>query len=97
MMGGSVGAGVVTTVQDRIVAIIAEKAVLRRDEVQLDQPLSALGIDSLGLVEAIFAIEEAFDVSVPFNANTGQSDAFDLSTVASVVSAVEALVAQNSG
>ena len=28
-----------------------------------------LGIDSLGLVESIFAIEEAFDIQVPFNAN----------------------------
>lgn len=85
-----------TTVQEKVVAIIAEKAVLRIDELQFDQPLSALGIDSLGMVEAIFAIEETFDVSVPFNANTGQSDEFDLSTVASVVAAVEALVAQKS-
>ena len=58
------------TVQERVVAIIAEKAVLRIDEVQLDQALTALGIDSLGMVEAIFAIEESFDISVPFNANT---------------------------
>lgn len=85
-----------TTVQEKVVAIIAEKAVLRIDEVQFDQPLSALGIDSLGMVEAIFAIEETFDVSVPFNANAGQSDEFDLSTVASVVAAVEALVALKS-
>lgn len=28
-----------------------------------------LGIDSLGLVESISAIEEAFDIVIPFNAN----------------------------
>jgi acyl carrier protein len=85
------------SVQQEIIAIIAEKAVLRRDEVYLDQPLSALGIDSLGMVEAIFAIEELFDISVPFNANTGQSEDFDLSTVATVIASVEALVAGKSG
>lgn len=83
-------------VQEMVVAIIAEKAVLRIEEVRLDQPLAALGIDSLGMVEAIFAIEEAFDISVPFNANTGSSDEFDLSTVAGVTAAVAALVAQKS-
>ena len=35
----------------------------------MTQTLDDLGIDSLGLVESIFAIEEAFDISVPFNAN----------------------------
>lgn len=82
------------TVQDIVIDIIAEKAVLRREEVQIDQPLESLGIDSLGMVEAIFAIEETFDVSVPFNANTPGSDEFDLTTVASVVAAVEALIAR---
>ena len=35
----------------------------------MDATLEDLGIDSLGLVEAVFAIEEAFDIQVPFNAN----------------------------
>ena len=82
------------TVQERVVAIIAEKAVLRIDEVQLDQALTALGIDSLGMVEAIFAIEESFDISVPFNANDPSSSPFDLGSVASIVAAVEGLIAQ---
>ncbi len=54
--------------------------------------MADLGIDSLGLVESIFAIEEAFDVDVPFNANDPASGAFDISTVASIVAAVQALV-----
>ena len=36
---------------------------------------------SLGLVEAIFAIEEAFDIQVPFNANDPERSEFDISTV----------------
>ena len=49
----------------------------------------SLGIDSLGLVESIFAIEEAFDISVPFNANDPDDSDFDISSVAAIVAAVE--------
>ncbi len=31
--------------------------------------LTETGIDSLGLVEAVFLIEDRFDIKVPFNAN----------------------------
>jgi acyl carrier protein len=76
-----------------VIAIIAQQAVLDPSDVHPDMTLADLGIDSLGLVEAIFAIEERFDVSVPFNANEpGKSD-FDISSVASVIAGVERLVA----
>jgi acyl carrier protein len=80
--------------QDKIIAIIAEQAVLDVSDVKLDASLADLGIDSLGLVESIFAIEEAFDISVPFNANEpGKSD-FDISSVSAIIAAVEQLVAK---
>lgn len=79
-------------VQDTVVAIFAEQAVLAPSEVALESSPADLGIDSLGLVEAIFAIEEAFDISVPFNANDPASSEFDISSVASVVAAVRELV-----
>jgi acyl carrier protein len=80
-------------VKDRVVAILAEQAVLEPGDVRLEATLEDLGIDSLGLVEAVFAIEEAFDVQVPFNANDPQKSEFDISTVATMVRAVESLVA----
>ena len=55
------------------------------------------GIDSLGLVESIFAIEEAFDIDVPFNANEPEKSEFDISSVAAIITAVEKLVADHSG
>lgn len=82
------------TVQNKVIAIIAEQAVLDVADVKLDSTLESLGIDSLGLVESIFAIEEAFDISVPFNANEPDQSDFDISSVASIVAAVEALVAK---
>lgn len=82
------------TIKDRVIAIIAEQAVLDVADVTMDSTLESLGIDSLGLVESIFAIEEAFDVSVPFNANDPSQGDFDISSVASIVAAVEKLVAE---
>lgn len=81
------------TVRDKVVAILAEQASLAPSDVRMDASLGDLGIDSLGLVETIFAIEEAFDVQVPFNANEPEKSDFDISTVASIVAAVESLAA----
>ncbi len=91
--GGCGGIVMADSVRDRVIAIIAEQAVLDVADVKPEMSLEDLGIDSLGLVESIFAIEEAFDISVPYNANEpGKSD-FDISSVDAIVRAVEALVA----
>jgi acyl carrier protein len=80
-------------VAERIREIIAEQALRQPDEITFDAGLGDLGIDSLGLVEAIFAIEETFNIAVPFNANEpGKSD-FDFSSVGAIVRAVEGLIA----
>ena len=50
--------------------------MLEPSDVALDSTLEDLGIDSLGLVESIFAIEEAFDIQVPFNANEPDAGGF---------------------
>lgn len=80
-------------VRDRMVAILAEQALMDPAEIRMDASLQELGIDSLGLVEAIFAIEEAFDIQVPFNANDPKASDFDISSVASIVDGVEKLIA----
>ncbi len=85
------------SVRDRVIAIIAEQAVLEPADVKMDASLEDLGIDSLGLVESIFAIEEAFDISVPYNANEPEKSEFDISSVAAIVAAVEKLVAEQHG
>ncbi len=80
-------------VANRVMAIIAEQAVLPLADVHPGASLTDLGVDSLGLVESIFAIEEAFDITVPFNANdTAQSD-FDISSVGAIIAAVQSLIA----
>lgn len=84
-------------VKDSIVGIIAEQAVLEPSDITMDQSLEDLGIDSMGLVEAIFSIEERFDIQVPFNANEPEKSDFDISSVAAIIAAVEKLIAEQSG
>ncbi|WP_416915964.1 MAG: acyl carrier protein [Roseicyclus sp.] len=84
-------------IRDKVIAIIAEQAVLEPGDVTPEATLADLGIDSLGLVESIFAIEEAFDIQVPFNANEPDQSDFDISSVAAIIAAVEALVAEQKG
>ena len=84
-------------VKDRVIKIIAEQAVLEPSDIAMDQSLADLGVDSMGLVEAIFSIEESFDITVPFNANEPEKSEFDISSVAAIVSAVEKFVAEQNG
>lgn len=82
------------SIAEQVRAIIARQAVLPLSDITPDRTPAGLGIDSLGMVQAIFAIEEAFDITVPFNANDPAHDGFDISTVAAITIAVERLVAE---
>ena len=81
-------------IKDQVIAIIAEQAVLEPEDVTMDSTLESLGIDSLGLVESVFAIEEAFDITVPFNANNPTESDFDISSVTSIIDGIKRLKAE---
>jgi acyl carrier protein len=81
-------------ISQQVIEIIAEQAMLEPSDVTLDSTLEDLGIDSLGLVESIFAIEEAFDISVPFNANEPSASDFDISNVRAIIAGIEKLLAE---
>ncbi len=83
-------------VKTKVIEILAEQAVLDVSDVTLESTLESLGIDSLGLVESIFAIEEAFDINIPFNANDPTESDFDISDVATIVWGIEKLLAEQS-
>lgn len=88
-MSGTAEGGVESTV----IGILAEQADMAASDVKLDATLEDLGIDSLGVVETVFSIEEAFDIQVPFNANQPGSSEFDISSVERIVRSVESLLA----
>lgn len=80
-------------IRDKVVAILAEQAVLEPSDVTADSTLEDLGIDSMGLVECIFALEEAFDISIPYNANASDDSGLDISSVSSILRGIEDLIA----
>ena len=81
-------------VKETVIQIIAEQALLDPSDITLDSTMEDLAIDSLGLVESIFAIEECFDITVPFNANSPGTSGFNISSVATIIAAVEHLIAE---
>ena len=80
------------SVKETVIEILAEQALLETKDVYDNSSLESLGIDSLALVEVIFSLEAAFDITIPFNANDPGSTNFDISSVSSVVSAVESII-----
>jgi acyl carrier protein len=85
------------SILDKVIGIIAEQALLETSDVTENSTLEELGIDSLGLVECIFAIEEAFDITVPFNANEPTKGDFDISNVKAITGGIERLIAEKTG
>lgn len=76
----------------RVIAIIAAQAMLDAQSIGADTPLADLALDSLVMVEIVFALEEEFGVTIPFNANeAGQQAGFDMATPARMAAALQAL------
>ena len=75
---------------NEMVDIIA--TTLKRDPASLDvnAPLEALGVDSIDVVEVVFALEEKYGITIPFNANMAMSPTF--ATFGSVIELIQTLV-----
>ncbi len=80
-------------VRSEMIRIIAEQAMISEDDIQDQSTLDDIGLDSLGVVETVFAIEETFDIEVPFNANNPEESTFDVTNVGAMIEAVEKMVA----
>jgi acyl carrier protein len=80
------------TIQDTVVEILAEKALLKPGDVKLDFSISDLGLDSLGIGEVIFALEEQFSIEIDINFNNVNSSDFDISTVQEIIKSIEKIL-----
>ena len=80
-----------TDVEDKILALMRETMPEAPASLTLDASLEAdLGLSSLDLTEVVFSIEDAFDITLEFDA----SSASRFQTVRDVVTHVEDLVAK---
>jgi acyl carrier protein len=75
-----------TTTFDRLSAILIRDYKLPAEKLTLDAPLESLGIDSLGLAELLFNVEDEFKIALP-------PEPVALATVADVVRYIDDLVA----
>jgi acyl carrier protein len=76
-------------IRDKIFDIVAKEARLDRAALTLDTKLAEIKIESLDMVQILFAIEETFEVFVP------QDDPnFKLTTMREVIEGVKTLIAQ---
>ncbi len=74
---------------DEIIEMIGSKITYSRDKLELTEPLSTLGLDSMEVVELTFDIEEKFNITIPFNANTD----IQSKTVGDLIQTVDQLIA----
>jgi acyl carrier protein len=77
-------------VAEGVIELVSGKVHYRHSPLQMSDELENLGLSSLDVLELTFAIEEKFNIEIPFNANTE----FDFKTVGELVHAVEGLVAK---
>jgi acyl carrier protein len=73
------------TTLDRLRVLLVKDYKLEPDLLTPDAPLEALGIDSLGVAELMFNIEDEFEVAIP-------GDPVALATVRDVVRYIDDLV-----
>ena len=76
-------------VQEKIFDIIAKERRLDRSTLTLETRLEDINVESVDLVEIIFAIEDEFDIDVP-----QEEDAFQLETMGDIVTGVQRLIAE---
>tara|TARA_B100001093_G_C26745195_1_gene978525 strand:+ start:284 stop:577 length:294 start_codon:yes stop_codon:yes gene_type:complete len=84
---------VMSKVEEDIYDIVADKADVDRVKLVRDARLDDLEIESLDIVEIIFAIEEKFDIQIPYNANDAE---MEFETVGQVVDAVQKVIKEQS-
>ncbi len=78
-------------IQNKITELIADQIGLNNDELSLESSFEELNIDSVGLVELVFAIEEYYDINIPFEELEERELREKFSTVNSLIVAVTEL------
>lgn len=78
------------TTYERLQAILVKDYKLDPQQVTLDAPLESLGIDSLGLADLLFTVEDKFLIILP-------PEQVVLPTLGDVVIFIDGLIAAQSG
>ena len=78
---------------DDVKQIISKQVSVPFEQLSSESRLDAIGIESLDVIEIIFALEDKYKIAIPFNANESAAVAFE--TVGEVAEAVQKLVVKS--
>ncbi len=79
-------------IKEVIIEILADKALLNSCDICMNDSLVDLGIDSMGLVEFLFSVEEQLNLDFDINLNLETSKNFGLITVEEVINSFERII-----
>lgn len=79
-----------------VIAVIAKQAKTEPSRIVRDTLLQDLELNSFDQIELIFALEERFNIEIPFNANESAAGA-SFSNAGDVIDAIARLVAEQKG
>ena len=77
-----------------ILEIVAKQAKADAATLTRDTRLADLDLQSIDIVELVFAIEEKFDIEVPYAPSDQNSAGISFQTVGEIIDAVDGLVAK---
>lgn len=77
-----------------VLEIVANQAKVDVATLTPESNLEALGLQSIDMVELVFAIEDKFDIEIPFTPSQQSSVGVTFQTVGDIIAAVERLVAE---
>jgi len=80
-----------------VIEVIAKQAKVEPDKVTRETELVDLNLESLDSIELIFALEEKFNIEIPFNANDQNSAVISFETAGDIIDAVAKVVAEQKG
>jgi acyl carrier protein len=86
-----------TDVAREVIEVIAKQAKVEPQQVTRETELVDLNLESLDSIELIFALEEKFNIEIPFNANDPNSAGISFEAAGDVIDAVVKVVAGQKG
>ena len=81
----------VEAIEEKVLGILSQNVSDGHTGLSLNTNLEEAGVDSLGMVEIIFELEEAFDIQVPDPEDINEQFR-DFNTPADVIRLVESLI-----
>ncbi len=84
-------------VTQAVLEVIAKQAKVEPSQVARETELADLNLELLDTIELIFALEERFNIEIPFNANDATSAGIKFTTAGDVIDAVGKLVERQKG